>query len=537
MPIKGKIQLRYEALDAQRSSLKTRWQEYAELTIPSLYPREGFSETSELPVPFSSMAARGVNRLSSRIVSTLAPLNNLPFFSLGVDDQETVDGDDPTPQAKFLTRIERRMMEKLSTTNYRSTLNSAVQCAMALGESLIVAESNYNYSMYKPSQYVIRRRPDGKWHEVIIKTPIDKTMLPQLLKDNGVVELNDKATMSGPATGYNQSCAMFTHVKNNQQGGCTIEREFESQSIVEKDKDGVPIPGEYKVCPYFPLKWILVNGENYGRGLIEDNLGDIRCLEVMAEALIDAIAANSEYRFGVNPAGLTELHDLQNSVNGQFVPAAKDDVFPIQLANQAAVMAAQNSVTLKEQTLGQVFLMNSVVQPQGDRVTAAQVRIIASELEQALGGVFSGVGPEVLVPLVKRLLYSMLRDRLLLSDAEEESKQLIEELEKDDALLTIKVKTGIEALSREVDGERMSEIMDKAIALPQAAQDAVSWPGMLNRWVTSKGVEPNGIIISTEEVDQNKAAAAQAQVQDAAAQQAIQTGGAIAESAATAPQQ
>lgn len=50
------------------------------------------------------------------------------------------------------------------------------------------------------------------------------------------------------------------------------------------------------------------------------------------------------------------------------------------------------------------FLLNSAVQRQGERVTAEEIRYVAGELEDTLGGVYSILAQELQLPLAKRLL-------------------------------------------------------------------------------------------------------------------------------------
>lgn len=516
------IRQAFERLDSRRQPLMTRWREFSELAIPALLPRNGFSETSELPVPYSSATARGCTRLASRLASTLVPLNGIPFFNLDLDDGEPVEGSDPTEIQKVLSRIERRVMRKLELTNFREAVYAALIHMIVLGNALLVANDNYNYTLYRVDKYVIRRRMDGEWHEIIIRDFIDPSMPPQILIDNGFQPEEEK---EGYCYGKDAEDAIYTRVVNNHKGGCTVEREYRGKRL---EKGG----GEYKVCPYIPLRWTLVDGENYGRGLIEDNLGDIRCLEAMAEALLDSMMANAEYRFGVNPAGITEIHDLQESENGTFVPAQQSDVFPIQLGNQAQVVAAQASVAHKEQVIGQVFLLNSAIQPQGERVTATQVRILATELEQALGGVFSGTSRELLIPVVRRVMFQMLQDGILLPEDDPATQSMIEELQSPDGVLGIRVRTGLEALSREVENEKMNGIMDRLIQMPERAQQVIIWPGVINRWLSTSGVEPTGMVMSVAEFQQQQAAEQQQQMAIMEAEQSMATAGRIAEQAA-----
>lgn len=514
------IKQMFERLDAQRSSMLERNREYAELSIPSILPKEGTCESSELPVPFSSACARGCTRLASRLAGTLVPLNNMPFFNIEIDDADPVQGEDPTEEQKILSRLERRVMRKLQTTNFRSSLYLTIQHCEVVGNGLIVENDDYSFAVHRLDNYVIRRRPDGEWHEIILRTWVDPAAPPTILLNNGIQANSDDETY------YHNSrdpkFALYTRVVSNHKGGCTVTHEYQGKKLEVGS-------GEEDVCRYFPVRWNLIAGENYGRGLIEDNCGDVRAIDIMAEALLDSIVANAEYRFGVNPAGITEIHDLQSSLNGKFVPAAEGDVFPIQLGNQAQVAAAQQSVTLKEQVLGQIFLLNSAIQPQGDRVTATQVRLLATELEQALGGVFSDAARELLIPVVRRTMYQMLRDGILIPDDDPTAQELMDELKKPDALLNIRIRTGLEALNREVENEKLKGIMETALRLPEPGQEAIEWVGLINRWISTEGLEPAGIVKSVQQVEQERQLALQVQTQQSAIQRGIQSAGTMIE--------
>ena len=54
--------------------------------------------------------------------------------------------------------------------------------------------------------------------------------------------------------------------------------------------------------------------------------------------------------------------------------------------------------------------MNSSIQRPGERVTAEEIRHMAAELEDALGGVYSILSQEFQLPLIRRLMYQMERN-------------------------------------------------------------------------------------------------------------------------------
>ena len=81
----GTIKGRYTTCYAERQPFLERAREAAEITIPSLLPREGHTGANFFSQPFQSVGARGVNNLASKLLLALLPPNS-PFFRLTIDD-------------------------------------------------------------------------------------------------------------------------------------------------------------------------------------------------------------------------------------------------------------------------------------------------------------------------------------------------------------------------------------------------------------------------------------------------------------------
>lgn len=505
----------FDSLDSSRGTQLTRLYDYAEITIPGLLPRTGHTQTSEMPVPYSSMPSRGITRLAARMVSALYPMNDVPFFELSLDlPINPSQGTDPKKAYEVLGRIERRVMDKLSITNLRSALYTAMQHIITLGDCLLEVTDDYTFAVHRIDNYVVRRRPDGEWWDIILKIPVDPYNLPQALIDAGFQNKTETDQDRFNADRGDEYC-IYEHIVRDGDG-CFCTREYDGRAYANY---------EYEACPFVPLGWNYIPGEDYHRGLVEENYADIKALDGLSEALLDAVAANAEFRFGVNPAGLTEIADIANSENGSFIPAAPNDVFPIQIQNQASVGAIQSSVGSKEQALGQIFLLNSASQPTGERVTATQVRIIASELEQALGGVFGSVSREFQRPIIRRIMLMMVRDGSLVPEGNGPSDEMERALLDKDSVLRIEVRSGLAALNREVENEKMLQIMQVVGQMPPQATEVIDFTNMLERFLQTFGIETAGIIKSQQQLQQEQMAQSQAQVAQAGAEAAaVQAG-------------
>jgi hypothetical protein len=303
--------------------------------------------------------------------------------------------------------------------------------------------------------------------------------------------------------------AVYTRIWYDQETKAwNVEREFRDTKF--------DAGTSYEVPTHFPLRWSAIAGEDYGRSMIEEMFGDVRALDVLRKALVDGSILNSEFRWGVNPGGITELADFDNSINGSSIPAVQGDIFAIRAENQAQVEITLRAIMLIEASLGRRFLMNSAVQPTGERVTARQVSILAQELEQSLGGVVSLQTGDVQVPVIRRAMYQMAVDGLLPRD-------LAEFIKDPSSILKLSVKAGLEVLRREVENEKLIQIAEITTRLPPQAQQYLNWPNYLNKIVASFGVETVGLVKTEQEVAAIQAAQQQAAMAQQQAMMAQQT--------------
>lgn len=486
------IEEKFKTLDSKRNQKLQRARAHAELSVPGLLPRQGHSCEQELNVPYNTTAAEGVMALAARMVSVIQPLNNIPFFALQLNEALIPEGEDNTERETQLARFDRRVMDQLGSSNLRSALFTALQHLIVCGDCLVLEKDDYNFQVFRVDQYVVRRNNLGEWREIITQEWVDPEFLPD--------ELQKYKTMTPSAKGgYNDREPVYTEIRyNGSTKQFDVRREFRGQ-VFEANV-------YYEVPPYFPLRWTAVTGENYGRSLIEETFGDIRTLDALSKALVEGSILNSEHRWGINPAGITEIADWENSINGDTIPAVNGDIFPIQAENQAQIAITLDAVQRRESRLGRRFLMNAYTQPTGERVTAAQVRVLANELEQTLGGVLSMSAREIQIPIVRRTIYQMARDELL----PVELKQLIID---PNGRLKLAVRAGLEALNREVENEKLSMIAEQLKNLPEDAQKVFIWPVWVQRWLSSYGVETTGLVKTQEQVAQEEAMAAQQQRQ------------------------
>ena len=486
------ISNRFRILESLRLNKLERARYCASLTVPSIMPPEGWTEQSQLPQPFSSVAARGVTAMASRMLSALLPLNDMPFFKFemgtGVEVEVEIDN--------YLSSLSEQVYTKLSSGNLREIIYQALQHLIIVGDVLIVMEDDMNFRIIRLDNYVCRRSVYGEVEELIYR---EFESLPEALQ-------SDDALISS-SEGYD-------HKRGYKEIFVRVIVKDGKYTVTKQDSEGSSVSGggEYTVPPYIMLRWSSIPGENYARSHCEDLIGDIKALEGFTEGLINGIAAASLFWQGVDPTGITEIDDLAGSPSGAFVASRPNEVFTISPATtmNPQIQSTQAGVDILRKEVGRAFLLDSASIPQGERVTATAVRMIGQELEHVLGGAFSAIARDLMEPIVKRTVF------LMTSNSEVDER--LQEMFTEEGVLSVAIVTGLQALSRDSDLQKLMHMGEMVRNLPEAAAAMFRWDQYGRALISSLGFNAELWIKSEEDVknEQMELAQAQAQIQGSA---------------------
>ena len=381
---------RYAQLEAARDAFLRRAREAAVLTIPTLVPPDGHSGSTEYDTPYQSVGSRGVNNLASKLLLTLLPPNS-PFFRLVIDDYDLaqVAGKDARGAVEeALGRIERAGLSEIEGSAVRVPVFEALKQLIVAGNALVYMPKKDGMKVYRLDRYVVKRDAMGNVLEMITKESVSPLMLDD----------ETRALLTDPVDRNTKDYDLYTCVKLK-------DKKWE----VYQEVQGITIPGSYGSfpkdrCPFIPLRFSRVDGEDYGRGFVEEYIGDLRSLEALSQAIVEGSAASAKVLFLVRPNGTTKAKNLAQSPNGAIVTGDANDVSTLQVQKAGDFrVALETSRTITER-LSFAFLLNSSVQRQAERVTAEEVRYMAQELETALGGVYSILSQEFQMPLVNLIL-------------------------------------------------------------------------------------------------------------------------------------
>lgn len=504
MPKQGKAAARYAHLETRRQPFVAAAEAAARYTIPSVFPplagREAPMASKTVTVtPWQNTGARGVNNLASKLLLALLP-PNMPFFRLLLADEIREEiRQDPELESEVegaLQKMERRVMEEIEVHGVRVDAFEMLRHLVVTGNYLLFTPIKGPLKGFDLGHYVTRRDRRGTVLEAVIREGVDrKSADPRVAKiiEAKVDKKDEKAVY------------LYTHIELDTSDTYRIYQEV-CGAMVPGSKGSYPADK----LPFQFLRFRKIEGEDYGRGLVEENIGDLKSLESLTKAIVEGSAAMSKILFGVRSGALTNPRQLAQLKNGDFFAGNPEDVWVLQMQKAADLQVAKITADKIEEQLKFVFMMNTAVQRSGERVTAEEIRYMAGELEDALGGVYSILTIEFQLPLVRRMLHRLQRVRALPSLPEQALRPVIV--------------TGLEAIGRGHDVGKLRGFAEDVAIIAQIDPTVLQYVDtrdMLRRMAVARGVEES-IVKSDEQVAQERAAQQQAEqaamVQGAAVQ-------------------
>ena len=382
-------------LSIDHAPVLQRARDCAALTIPALLPPGGSNDATSLPQPYQSVGARGLNNLAAKLLLALFPPGS-PFFRLlmTVDLEEEAEPDVRNELEKRLQRIEARAMRAFEASVIRPRLAEALTHLVATGNVLIFYNKLDDFRIYRIDQYAIRRDASGNPVEAVVKESVHPATLSE--------EVRAACELDKPK-GTQREVDIYTHVE--WVDGRVKYRQEINDKVVPGTEGDVPL----RDSPWIALRWKAAPGQDYGRGHVEEHFGDLRSLEGLSQSIVEFAAAASKIVWLVHPNSSTDIEDVNNAESGEAVTGNKADIDALQLEKYADFQVAQAVASRLEERLSHAFLLRSGVTRDAERVTAEEIRAVAQELEDALGGVYTVLAQELQLPFVRRHLAVLTR--------------------------------------------------------------------------------------------------------------------------------
>jgi len=395
---------RYARLSSDRTIFLDTARDCAALSIPHLLTPTGSMNGQKLPTPWQSVGAKGVNVMASKLMLSLFPVNTT-FFKLQINDGKLTSN--PEIDAKVrseidlsLAKMERVVMQSIAESQDRVILHQAMKHLIVTGNALVFMGSK-GIKLYPLDRYVVVRDGEGQPIEVITVEAVDRQFLPKELQTSDKKNVNAVDDTSGTAAVADIS------VGEGEAVVYTWAKLINNQWVWKQEVDGEVVPNSLskapkEITPWLPLRFNVVDGEDYGRGRIEEYLGDLKSLEGLMQAMVEGSAAAAKVVFLVSPSATVKPSLLAKAGNGAIIQGREGDVVAVQVQKQADFATAYQMITQLNQRLSEAFLILTV--RQSERTTAEEIRATQQELNEQLGGIYGNLTVELLRPYLNRKL-------------------------------------------------------------------------------------------------------------------------------------
>ena len=350
---------RYNKLTSNRYQFLDTAVECSKLTLPYLISREDESQNHRVLVtPWQSVGSKAVVTLAAKLMLALLPPQTT-FFKLQIKDDKL--GEEITPEIKSeldlsFSKMERTIMESIAASNDRVVVHQALKHLIVGGNALIFMGKE-GLKHYPLNRYVVNRDGNGEVLEIITKESVSKELLNMKNFEPDLNRVQDEGSQ------HTDEVDIYTHVKLDNG------RWRWHQECLGKIMDGTKGTAPKNASPWLVLRFNSCDGEDYGRGRVEEFLGDFRSLEALSQALVEGSAAAAKVVFLVSPSSTTKPQTLAQAGNGAIIQGRQEDVTVVTTGGKTADFAtAANLAQQLERRIGEAFLQLNI--RQSERTTA-----------------------------------------------------------------------------------------------------------------------------------------------------------------------
>ncbi|CAK1257655.1 head-tail adaptor [Klebsiella phage vB_Kpl_K72PH164C2] len=369
-------------------------EQFAQWTVPTIFTRDiytGDGKRTQLSRDYQSTGALLINSAATKIVDALFPQGN-PFFRFS--KSETLEsfisslGNTGAGAASTLSEVERTAsMKVFERDGYASKLR-AVKLLLVTGNALeYIDERTGKSHIYTVRDFTVRRDGSGNVLRIIVKERACVQDLPPGFQSEYYRERD-------PYSDVDIYTGICRQIKHTEAGEDIIS--YKVWQEVKGKKLGEPSTYPELELPFNVIVWNLVNGEHYGRGLVEDYAGDFARLSVLSESLTNYEVETARLINLVDSASGLDIDEFEKAETGQAVQCggggsngnSRAPVTAYEGGSAQKIQWLSSDIANLEQKLARAFLYSGNTR-QGERVTAYEIRQNAKEAESAMGGGFS----------------------------------------------------------------------------------------------------------------------------------------------------
>jgi len=477
-----KARERYNQLSTARHQFLDTAVECSELTLPYLISDDTTTKQNfkRLPTPWQSVGSKAVVTLAAKLMLALLPPQTT-FFKLQVRDDKLGEEIPPEIRSELdlsFSKMERIIMDYIAASSDRVVVHQALKHLIVGGNALLFMgkEGLKNFPL---NRFVVNRDGNGNVLEIVTKELISSKVLGK--------EYIPEPKPNSPTDNSNQGdndVEVYTYVKLDEKTGRWVWHQECHDMIIKDTRSTAP----KNATPWLVLRFNTVDGEDYGRGRVEEFLGDLKSLNALSQALIEGSSAAAKVVFTVSPSATTKPQTLAQAGNGAIIQGRPEDIGVIQVGKTADFATAANMAATIEKRFGEAFLQLNI--RQSERTTAEEVRLTQLELEQQLGGLFSLLTVEFLVPYLDRTLLVLQRNGQL------------PRIPKN--IVRPQIVAGVNALGRGQDRESLTAFMMTIAQTlgPESLMKFIDASEVIKRLAAAQGIDVLNLVKSPETMEQ-----------------------------------
>lgn len=488
----------YNHLTTYRQQVIDKGREMARITIPSVFPPEGYHTGDRIGTNNQSVGALCIGTLASKLM-LMAFSPSRPILKYQVIEHKLQKDIDQQPTLwgmvqEALSKVEIEHRNRLQATQIRSQYVGAIK-ALLVGGNICWDHIKINTPRFHlPTNYVVKRNNVGEPLLTIVLEDLDYMDL-----DDDVRDLCDQ--LYGQDQGWAEKkdyerCVRVYRVCRrvvDDRGKISWDYWEETKGTVIEGTE-TTVDDEESPPPLNPAWLIPMPGHNWGRSYCEEYEGDLYRVEKLEEAVNDGAAIASLLWLFLAPGARTSMRQLKQAENlALLVGSAQDVQAGPDLGNKMRDFEfADKAIERTIQRLGRAFLLVSSVQRQAERVTAEEWALMAKEIDEAMGGLYSELGQSFQTAVIRRFV----------ALHEEEDKGLPKLPTK---YFRVAVISAIDVLGREAEGQALAQSTGLILTtFKEEAAPYIDVREFIRRIYTSAAVPQEGLVKDEQTVQANQ---------------------------------
>jgi len=472
---------------SDRKPYEDRAQAISEISLPYVFRADGSDGGSEL---FKSAAqsfnGRQVNNLKSKMGMALLPPAT-SSFRLKPDALAMVklfQGNE-----KAIERIRQQLSlntdainSEIENQQIRSSLFDMLLQQIVVGSVIVEKNEREGISIFPLRSFVVKLDSRG---EPLAMCIVEKlAMLP-----DGITPKEEK-----------EEYELYTLLAIDKDTSKWMMKQDIDGEIVGKEKSYK----DYDSLPFRYFGWNWVQGDAYHRPFAEDYYADMEQIDKLGKLNTQGAVIAAKSIILVNQrGGRTRKADVTKASNGATIDGSAEDITAFQLNKGFDFQVSNERETAIKRELMSNFLDTGSVQRDAERVTAEEIRVMAQQLEAStLAGVYS----KMALKWSKWIVTKVMEELKITFDA-----------------VDVDVLTGLDALGRSAEAQKMDNFMGRAANLQ--LNHWVKDNELLSRYAAFDGINTVGLMKTSEEVTQETQANKNAQTEQTLAEEGAKSVG------------